>query len=204
MEEDIKGSIQPKKLSFTEWGNPILSKKLKPVSPAKVKSKALQSFIKDMFFTMSDIGYGIAANQVNKDLHLAVVQMPAEHNGGVALPRTAIINPKILEYSKEKAKNWEGCLSCPGVRGLATRSKWIRVSYWDENGKKHEQKLAGWPGIIFQHEIDHLNGIRYAERIEDMKNLITDKEYAKRWMPGIIAEMKRANVKNRARNQKSK
>jgi peptide deformylase len=67
----MRQDIQPKKLSFTEWGNPILAKKLKPVPLHKIKSKSVQRLIQDMFFTMSDIGYGIAANQVNKDLHLS-------------------------------------------------------------------------------------------------------------------------------------
>ena len=185
-----------KKLNYTEWGHPILARKMKFLSKAQIKSKRIQSLIEDMMFTIREGGVGLAANQVGKDMHMAVMTIPANHNGGVKIPDTAIINSKILEYSKKKVKGWEACMSCPGVRGLATRSEWVKVSYLDGNANKHIEKFTDFPAIAFQHEIDHLNGIRYAERIEDMKNLVTNGEYGRRHLPAIIAKMKREHEKN--------
>lgn len=170
-----------RKAQFTEWGNEILSTRLKPVPISTIKSKPVQELIKSMFGKIKGLGIGLAANQVNKDMQLAVIEVtPIPGRSKVSyFPKTVLINPKILKYSKEKTKGWEGCLSCPGIRGLVTRYKEIKVRYLDEKAEKHEEVIVGFPAIVFQHEIDHLNGIRYAERMEDMKMLITEKEYIK-------------------------
>ncbi len=174
--------MRAKKIEFTEWGNEILSTRLKPVSASAIKSKPVQELIKSMFSKIKGVGVGLAANQVNKNMQLAVIEVtPIPGRPNVSyFPKTVIINPKILKYSKEKTKGWEGCLSCPGIRGLVTRHKEVRVRYWDERAQKHEKIMVGFPAIVFQHEIDHLNGIRYAERMEDMKMLITERELRQR------------------------
>lgn len=168
-----------KKVEFTEWGNRILSTKLKPVPISKIKSKPVKELIKSMFSKIESVGaMGLAANQINKNMQLAVIEIAPnpERPGASSFPKTVIINPKILRYSKGKVKGWEGCLSFPGIRGLVTRHKEVKVRYWDERAEKHEKVIAGFSAIVFQHEIDHLKGIRYAERMEDMKMLVTEKE----------------------------
>ena len=90
---------------------------------------------------------------------------------------TAIINPEILSFSKEKEKDWEGCLSIPGIRGLVPRHKSIRVKYLTRDGKEVESEFSDFIARIFQHELDHLNGTVFLDRMESSLEIITEKEY---------------------------
>jgi peptide deformylase len=93
--------------------------------------------------------------------------------------RIVIVNPKIVWKSKEKSHDWEGCLSLEGVRGLVPRHRKIRVRYTDEKGGRRERAVSGFLARVFQHEIDHLNGALYVDRMNDMKTLMTVGEFRK-------------------------
>jgi len=90
---------------------------------------------------------------------------------------TAVINPKIISASKEIAKDWEGCLSVPGIRALVPRHTSILVEYTTVTGKKVKKQYKDFIARIFQHEYDHLEGKVFLDRIESTKDIITDKEY---------------------------
>ncbi|MDP3778532.1 MAG: peptide deformylase [bacterium] len=172
-----------KRLARTQFGNPILGKKTKKVSPKLFGSRSLKQLAKEMFFTMRRVGgVGLAAPQIGKSLQLAVIEIkktPARPEV-VPLAPTVVINPEILTTSKEKLDDWEGCLSFPNVRGLVPRHKSITVKYIDESGKKHVVKLHGFQARVFQHEIDHLKGTVYVDRIQDMQSLMTFREFKER------------------------
>lgn len=174
-----------KLLSLTEWGNPILARPAKNVSVAFLKTVRFKNLAKNMIYTMRRThGVGLAANQVGVALKIAVIETRPTPTRPKLARRGPIIviNPKIIKYSKNQIGDWEGCLSFPGVRGRVPRAKEITVTYQNEKGQKITKKATGLWARIFQHEIDHLNGIGYAERMKDMKTLVTIDEFKKRYV----------------------
>ena len=127
-------------------------------------------------------GVGIAAPQVGQPLQIAVIETRPtptrprlKHRGPIV-----VVNPKITKYLGGRANDWEGCLSLTGVRGKVPRTKEITVQYHNERGEKIKEKATGLWARIFQHEIDHLNGITYIDRIKDTRTIMTLSEFKKR------------------------
>lgn len=173
-----------KSLTITEFGNPILYKKAKNIPLKALKTPIFKKLVEDMPYTMDKAkGVGLAAPQINKSFKLAVIGIASDNPRYKSAKkenfRAIIVNPKIIDYSKEKNFDWEGCLSLPGISGKVWRSNKIRVMYWDENGIKHIHDYIGFTARVFQHEIDHLDGILYVDRMTDMKTLITNTEKAR-------------------------
>jgi peptide deformylase len=164
-----------KRLPLAYFGDPILRVKAKPVLLTEIKKPAFQKLITLMFFTLrGEGGVGLAAPQIGLSLRLTVIK------NGANSPRIVLINPKIESHSKTQKQDWEGCLSLPLVRGLVPRYVKIVVSYYDENGIKRRKTINRFSEArVFQHEIDHLNGVLYVDRMRDMKSLSTLDEYVK-------------------------
>lgn len=161
----------------THFGNPILRKRAKSVPRSLVGTIALENLIETMFFTMYHAqGIGLAAPQIGESLQLAVIGIEGEE--------IVIMNPKILAYGTKKDNIWEGCLSLPGVRGVVPRPTSIVAQYMDEQGETIKWKVEGFLARVFQHEIDHLNGTVYVDRMEDMKTLFAEDEYMERVVKG--------------------
>lgn len=171
-----------KVLPRTEFGNPILRLKAKKVSSAFLKTDKFKKLVKDMIYTMRrSHGVGLAAPQIGESLQLAVMEIRTtptrpdqKHRGPIA-----IINPRIIDYSKKKVADWEGCLSLKGIRGKVSRSDSVTVSYYNILGKLVTEKASGLWARIFQHEIDHLNGLGCMDRM-DTKTVMTVGEFKKR------------------------
>ncbi|KXK12582.1 MAG: peptide deformylase [Chloroflexi bacterium OLB14] len=150
--------------------NPILRKKAKPVNKF---DKDLQTLIDDMFETMREApGVGLAAPQINLPMQLAVIEY-AEGEDDEDRPEDApppekkmfvIINPEITKVSEEKVLGIEGCLSIPGLVGEVERHHAIEVKALNRHGNPIKIKAEGWLARIFQHEIDHLNGVLYTDK----------------------------------------
>lgn len=172
-----------KVLLRTQFGDPILRKKTKEVQSQFLKTQGFKNMVLQMFYTMEQTdGVGLAAPQIGKSLRLAVIQVnPTKFRKNLErLPKTVIINPRILWHSKEEAEDWEGCLSFPDARGKVFRYKEIKVRYTNENGQEIVRDLIGFSARVFQHEIDHLNGILYIDRMRSMKSFMSLKEFKKR------------------------
>lgn len=134
-----------------------------------------------MFATIQDIGVGLAASQIGKSIQLAVIDIHSlPHRPHVVPDKRVIVNPTITRYSKNKELAYEGCLSCDGLWGEVPRSEEVSIEYYDERGVKHREVARGFLAKVFQHEIDHLNGILYVDRMTDMRTLMTAQEYEKR------------------------
>lgn len=88
-----------------------------------------------------------------------------------------IINPEIIEAGHQQELAWEGCLSVKGKRALVPRYTRIKVSYIDESGIKYNKTLTGFLARIFQHELDHLNGITFIERLSDENDAIDERQW---------------------------
>lgn len=131
----------------------------------------LSQLVNDMWDTMlAEDGVGLAAPQIG--VNLRVVVFGYENNprypDAPAVPKTLLINPKIVALNEQMEDGWEGCLSVPGMRGLVSRNTHIRYSGFDQQGNPIDCVASDFHARVVQHECDHLDGILYPLRIDDM------------------------------------
>lgn len=168
-------------LEIAQLGNPVLRQVARPVED--VQDVAIQTLI-DRLLSMLETsnGVGIAAPQVAASHRLLIVASRPNvryPNAPLMLP-TVMINPQIVSQAGEPVSGWEGCLSIPGIRGLIPRHPELEVEYSDRTGQRIQQSLSGFVARIFQHELDHLNGLVFTDRLESLQAIITDQEYLSR------------------------
>jgi peptide deformylase len=165
-------------LPIAKLGNPVLRKLATPVDVREIRIKEFQQLIDDMFQTMlEEPGIGLAAPQVSRSIQLVV--MGYEGEGG--FPSTTLINPRIVYYGPQQAENWEGCLSVDGLRGKVIRPSVIRVQALDRHGKPVDIEADGLYAVCIQHEMDHLIGKVFLDRMTDMSSLSQLTEFDKYW-----------------------
>jgi len=146
-------------LSIVKYPHPILRKKTALVDP---KDPKLPKLVDEMFAAMySAEGVGLAANQVGLDLRLTVIDCSAGEDPEAKL---VLINPEIIEL-KGEVEEEEGCLSFPGIRAKAKRAEWARAKAQDLKGRHFEVAGDGLLGKALQHEIDHLEGKIFVDRL---------------------------------------
>lgn len=165
------------RLEIVQAGEPVLRQKARPLSAEEIRSDAIRKLIADMRETMYEApGVGLAAPQVGRSLQLAVLEdredwlkeVPAEQlaeRERHPVPFQVIVNPRIVESSEEQAEFFEGCLSLPGFSAIVPRARRVRVESLDENGRPKVIEASGWHARILQHEIDHLRGNMYIDRM---------------------------------------
>lgn len=174
----------PELLEVIELGNPILRRKAQLVQD--VQSQRIQTLVENLLVTVKEAnGVGIAAPQVAQSDRLFIVasRPNLRYPNAPTMEPTAMINPCILAHSDETTKGWEGCLSILGIRGTVPRYQAIEVEYIGRDDKRHKQELTDFVARIFQHELDHLNGVVFLDRVESTQDLITEREY-QRLFPG--------------------
>ena len=140
----------------------------------------IQTLIDDMLATVAEVnGVGIAAPQVYEPLRIFIIasRPNSRYPHAPAMEPTALLNPELIWASDEKEKGWEGCLSIPGIRGFVPRSRKIGVKYLTRSGVLREEEFSDFLARIFQHEFDHLNATVFLDRIENNREIITDKEF---------------------------
>lgn len=165
-------------LPIAKIGNPVLRKLAEPVDPDTIGRRAFQTFIDDMFETMvENEGIGLAAPQVSESKQ--VVVMECAGSGG--FPRTVLINPTIVYYSPQLVEMWEGCLSIDGLRGKVTRPSMIRVQGLDREGNPLDFEAEGLYAVCIQHEMDHLIGKLFIDRMTDLRTLTQLQEFETYW-----------------------
>lgn len=164
--------------TIAEIGNPILRSQAKPIQNIIDRniSELIDSLIRK---AIASKGVGIAAPQISQSYRLFIVASHPSDRYPYAptMPPTAMINPRILSHSEEVVKDWEGCLSVPGVRGLVPRYREIEVEYTTRQGETKQEILTDFIARIFQHELDHLDGILFLDRIKNQADLYTEAEY---------------------------
>jgi peptide deformylase len=170
-----------------EFGNPILRQTAESLEISKISTKRIQNLIADMRETLQTekLGVGLAAPQVGEGVALVVVCVrPLPHRKAVEPFDAVLINPEITETYGRRIQLWEGCISGgPGKASLfakVPRYKKVRVKYYDEAGKNHHKTFEGFLAHIVQHEVDHLNGLLFVDRVKDTKSYVTYAEYMKR------------------------
>jgi peptide deformylase len=164
-------------LEIVQAGNPVLRQQARVLTPAQIASRDFQHLIESMRQTMHEApGVGLAAPQIGLSVQLAVIEDRAEYHKDVSEEQLrerdrrpvafhAIINPNITEMSDDAADFFEGCLSVSGFSALVPRARTVRVEFLDERGVERALEASGWYARILQHEIDHLNGILYIDRM---------------------------------------
>ena len=136
-------------------------------------SPELRELIADMRDTMQALnGAGLAAPQIGVDLQVVIFGVDANPRYPEAepVPHTVLINPELEPIGEELEEGWEGCLSVPGMRGLVPRYKRLRYRGLDEYGNPIDRTVENFHARVVQHEVDHLMGILYPMRIEDMRD----------------------------------
>lgn len=174
-------------LAIRKYGDPVLRLKAKPI---ELFDDELAQFVEDMIETMQAAeGIGLAAPQVGVSKALCVVDVGLIEEG--KKPQ-AYINPEIVDEFGEKTTLEEGCLSIPGVNEEVTRIEGIRLRYQDLHGKSHEMQCTGMLARVLQHEIDHLHGIFFTDRLGPMKRKLLAKKLraiareAQQEMAGVV------------------
>jgi peptide deformylase len=148
----------------------------------KTDSQDILQIIKAMHTTLAATqGVGLAAPQISQLKQIIIVASRAttRYPKAPLMTPTVMINPIFEALSNEQEKDWEGCLSIPGIRALVPRYKAIKVQYTDEHGNPIEKILEDFVARVFQHEIDHLEGKVYLDRVESPVDIISESEYLK-------------------------
>ena len=165
------------RLKIMQTGEPLLREEARLLTPAEILSEETQRLVEDMRDAMRDApGVGLAAPQVGLPLQLAVIEdredlmkiFGAEdlvERERRPIPFHVIINPVIVYLSDERRNFYEGCLSLPGFSAVVPRARTIRVKYLDERAEPQFVQASGWYARILQHEIDHLRGALYIDRM---------------------------------------
>jgi len=169
-----------KSLEIAQLGNPILRQQAQLVD--NLSDQHLQQLIDELITTVvKENGVGIAAPQVSQSYRLFIVasRPNLRYPHAPVMEPTAMLNPRIIAHSTEMVKDWEGCLSIPGIRGLVPRYRSVEVEYTGRDGQLQQQELKDFVARIFQHEYDHLNGIVFLDRVESTQEIITEQEYFK-------------------------
>jgi peptide deformylase len=165
------------KLKIVQAGEPVLRQTARALTRHEILGDEIQRLIDSMKETMRDApGVGLAAPQVGLSLQLAVIEdreevlrdLPTQElaeKDRHPVPFHVIINPQVTLLGNEKVAFYEGCLSLAGFSAVVPRARTVRVEYLDEKGEHRSVEASGWYARILQHEIDHLDGALYIDRM---------------------------------------
>jgi peptide deformylase len=170
-------------LNIARMGLPVLRQRANEVTDPSAPE--IKQLVADMIETMDDAqGTGLAAPQVHVPLRIVVFRVGGHRLTGapddLPDPLTVLINPILEPIGEEKAIDWEGCLSVPGMMGAVPRFTHLRYRGVGADGQPIDRTVSGFHARVVQHECDHLDGVLYPQRIEDLR------------LFGFVDEMKRA------------
>jgi peptide deformylase len=191
------------RLKIVQVGEPVLRQRARPLLKEEIGLPETQQLIVWMHETMRDApGVGLAAPQVGLPLQLAVIEDRSEYSKDIsadrlaererqAVPFQVLINPRIVEQSEEQVEFFEGCLSLAGFSALVKRSRHVAVEYWDERGQPRRLEAQGWYARILQHEIDHLLGGLYIDRM-DSRSFMSVENLNRHWKDMPVQSVRQA------------
>ena len=186
-----------KDLNIAQIGHPILRNKTKDIPINDIKSDNTQKIIEKMIKTMrKHNGAGLAANQIYEPVSICIVEVldnpRYKHLNNI--PLKVLINPKVI-IKKDSAtfNSYEGCLSVPNLRGKVKRYNTINVTYYNMDAKKITEDIKGLESIVYQHEIDHLHGYLFTDKVEDNSTLVTYENYQKYYEEEYKKELENFN-----------
>ena len=152
-------------------GHPVLRQRTRPLSKDEIRSAEMQRLVLDMVETMHEYGgVGLAAPQVHEPIRLAVIEideLSERYKVDIEQPLLVIFNAQVTVLEAEPHGFWEGCLSVPGLRGYVERPRKVRIDYLDQDAHERSIEAEGFLATVFQHELDHLDGVLYVDKIKD-------------------------------------
>ena len=179
--------------NIAQIGHPILRNKTKDIPINEIKSENTKKIIEKMIKTMRmHNGAGLAANQIYEPMSICIVEVldNPRYKHLNTIPLKVLINPKVI-IKKDTAtfNSYEGCLSVPNLRGKVKRYNTINVTYYNMDAKKITEDIKGLESIVYQHEIDHLDGYLFTDKVEDNSTLVTYENYQKYYEEGYKKEL---------------
>ena len=172
-------------LKISKLGNPVLRQVAKSLDLKDLAESSMQTFIDDMIETMHhEGGVGLAAPQVNRSIQIVVLEYAENERypDEVSIPLTVLVNPVLSDYSQETKEGWESCLSLVDFRGLVPRSTTVTLDAYDRQGKKIQKTVSGFEAVVLQHELDHLKGFVFLDRMKDLTQLSYQEEFEEFWL----------------------
>jgi peptide deformylase len=197
------------RLKLVQVGEAVLRQTARPLAPEEIRSEFIRQLIGDMHETLKDApGVGLAAPQVGVSIQLAIIEDLPEYSRDIGAEQLAvrerrptpfhvIVNPEIAGHGDEQVEFFEGCLSLAGFTALVPRFRQVSVRCLDENGEPKVIEASGWYARILQHEIDHLNGAVYIDRMHT-RTFMSLENFSRRWKEQSISEVKRTLLSARA------
>jgi peptide deformylase len=174
-------------------GHPVLREAARPVTRDELATPAIQGFIDDLIATMRDAsGAGLAANQVYEPIQICAIEVqsnpryPYKPN----IPLTVLVNPELEPIGEETFESYEGCLSVPDLRGVVARHLHLRVKALDRDGEPIDEVVHGLKAATYQHEVDHLRGSLFVDRVADSRTLTTWAEFRRHHEAAFIERVK--------------
>jgi peptide deformylase len=165
---------------IAQLGHPALRRRAEAVGA--FNAPGLAGIADDMLATLLDCnGVGLAAPQIYEPYRIVIVasRPNARYPNAPSMEPVVMLNPVFRPRSEELSKDWEGCLSIPGIRALVPRYRHITVRYDDLQGKPQTRSFDDFAARIFQHEADHLDGLVFLDRVESNRDIYSEKEFLK-------------------------
>jgi peptide deformylase len=182
-------------------GHPVLRQRARELTKDELRSEPVQRFIDDLVETMRDAaGAGLAANQVYEPIRITAIEInknpryPYKPN----YPLTILVNPVVTPTTDDTFLNYEGCLSVPNLRGEVRRFTGVHVRAWDREGNDLDFEVKGLTAGTFQHEVDHLDGKVFLDRVEDTRSLTTWADFERFHMAAFVERAKALVAKHGA------
>jgi len=191
------------KPAIVQAGNVVLRARASEVDPKHITSANMRQLVRIMVDVMRAApGVGLAAPQIGVGLSVIVIEDNEQRmakltkeqraeRGRTLLPLMVVFNPKLQVLGDEKATYFEGCLSVQGYMALVERHVAVEVTGLDADGKPFQKQMRGWPARILQHEVDHLHGMLYIDRMMSRSFCCND-DMAAKWLDMPIDDVKRA------------
>jgi len=177
---------------IAQIGHPVLRQTAREVTREELASPAMQQFIDDLVETMRDAnGAGLAANQVFEPVRICAIEVRnnPRYPYKPQIPLTILVNPVITPVGDEQFENYEGCLSVPNLRGLVPRFLHLHVKAWDRHGNEIDEVVHGLKAGTYQHEVDHLDGTIFVDRVKDPRTLTTWTEFERYHRDAFVARI---------------
>lgn len=170
-------------LKVARLGHPVLRQACRDLSREEILSDSMRRLVDDMRATMAEYGgVGLAAPQVHEPIRLALIEFSADGDRYAveeAQPLLVVFNARVTVLDRSPKGFWEGCLSVPGLRGWVERPSRIRVDYLDAAAEPQELEAEGFLATVFQHELDHLDGVLYVDKIAEPSRFAFVEEFAR-------------------------
>lgn len=186
---------------IVQAGDPVLRQRARPLRTEEIATPFIQELIVSMRMTMYEApGVGLAAPQVGESLQITVIEDDKDHLDMISpvrraetrrtpVPFTVLVNPTLTPIGDETDEFFEGCLSVEGYSALVPRHRAVRVEALDARGKPFTLDLVGWPARIVQHELDHLAGVLYIDRM-DPRTFTTGENHGRWWKARPASEVR--------------